>query len=359
MESTKRQLADNCLNKRCNEYKSALDDATRNYCEMAKELDKTRKGLQQGLDHEARSRQDENVKMGGALTRLQEALDGEVSDCQQGLADCVDRVKMVSENLTRESKARAAGDDESSRLLVAVRQAIEKETKERAGAELEMERLTRELSATIEQEKNNRERDDAALKNQAVGLLQELAREMQEHASVIAICTRGLATLEGQQKELRDSIELEASERIAASERVDRTCIDLRVSLEADRVAQNATTNDLERAITKNQRANEVEIRDRTTSFEEHTRNFIALRQEMSNIRTEVVGEKEERVNDVSDLRNVLKSYDQKLTNQFKDFKLGLEYESGERLNSNERLEKRFIELRGAVLVAVRGPGMR
>jgi len=354
MECNKREAADNGLDKRCNEHRSALEDATRNHGDMAEELKKVRRELQKGLDHEAQSRQDGNVKMDGALTRLQEVLDAKVSNCQQSLADCVDRVKIVSENLTKESNERAVGDDE-------LRQAIKKEKEEGKRSELEMG-LTQELMATLKQEKNDRERDDAALRNQIAALEHEMANEKEEHATNIAVCKRGLGTLEGQQtqqfKDLQYAIGSETSERIAAKERVDMACTDLRASIEADRVAQNAKTKDLERAMTKTRQAYEAEIRNRTALVEEHAHNFNELRQAMSNIRTEVSGEKEERVNDVSDLRNVLQNYDQRVMNQFKDFKAGLEYESGERLNSNERLERRFTELRGAVLVAVRGPGM-
>merc|ERR1712137_105541 len=345
------EAADNRLDKRCNEHRSALNDATRNHCDMDEELQRVKKELQEGLDHEAQSRH----KMDGALTRLQEVLDGKVADCQQALADCADRVKMVADNLTTESNERAVGDDE-------VRQAIEKEIKERERAELEMG-LTRELVATFEKEKNVRDRDDAALKNQIAALQHEFATGKEEHASGIAWCKRGLGTLEGQQTiqflDLQRAIESETSERITANKRMDMAWTDLRVSIEADQAAQNAKTKDLERAITKNRQAYEAEVRDRIALFEEHAHNFSELRQTTSNIRTEVAGEKEERVNDVSDLRNVLQIYDQRVMNQLKDFKVGLEYESGERLNSNERLEKRFTELRGAVLVAVRGPGMR
>jgi len=85
-------------------------------------------------------------------------------------------------------------------------------------------------------------RNYAALNNTIVTLRLELARETEEHASNIASCRHRLGTLKGQQKQqfkdLRQAIELEASEQIAANQRVDTACTDLRVSLEADRAAQ-------------------------------------------------------------------------------------------------------------------------
>merc|ERR1712137_97990 len=229
-------------------------------------------------------------------------------------------------------------DDESARLLIAVRQALEKEIKDREGAELEMEHLTHGWVAIFDQEKKDREHDDADLNNQIATLRHELGNEKEEHASDLALCKRGLGALQAQLtqhfKDLRHAIELEASERITANEQVDVAYTDLRVSIEMNRDAQNAATKDLERAITKNQQAIEEKIRDRTALFEEHAQNLTELRQAMSNIRTEVAGEKEEHVNDVSDLRNVIQNYNQKVTNQFKDFKFGLEYESGERMKS-------------------------
>merc|ERR1712137_1446915 len=111
------------------------------------------------------------------------------------------------------------------------------------------------------------------------------------------------------------AIESEASERIAANERVDTACTDLRVIINANQAAQNAATKDLETAVTRNQQAAEDMIRDRTAFFEEHARNLIELRQAMSNIRTEVACAEEEHVRTVSDLRNVIQNYDQKVMN--------------------------------------------
>merc|ERR1712007_36078 len=246
---------------------------------------------------------------------------------------------------------------------IGVRQAIEKEIKERRTAELEVEHLTRDLVAALEHEKSDRERDDITLRNQIANLRQELSGEKEDRSGDIALCKRSLITLEGNQmqhfKELRHYVDSEASERVALNERLDLVCSDIRATMEADRAAQGVTTKDLERAIIKNRQANDAEIRDRVMCFEEHTHNLNEMRQMLSSARVELGAEKEERIEDVSAMRLAIQNFDQKVVMQFRDFKIGLDNESGERINSNEKLEKRLAELRGAVLVAVRGPGMR
>merc|ERR1712064_107784 len=157
------------------------------------------------------------------------------------------------------------------------------ETKERESAELEIEHLTHELVATTEQEKKDRERDVATLKNQITALRHELSGEKEGYASDLALCKRGLGTLEAQQtwdvKDLRHAIESEASARMAANDRLDTACTDLRVSIEVHRASQNAATKDLETAITKHQQAIDVKIRERSTVFEEHNRSINDMRQ--------------------------------------------------------------------------------
>merc|ERR1712137_652314 len=51
-------------------------------------------------DQEVRVRVEEGAKVGSAINRLQDALDGEVAERQQSHSDCIDRIRIVSENLT-------------------------------------------------------------------------------------------------------------------------------------------------------------------------------------------------------------------------------------------------------------------
>merc|ERR1712211_113067 len=136
-------------------------------------------------------------------------------------------------------------------------------------------------------------------------------------------------------------------------------CNDIRGIIEADRAAHDITAKDLDRAIKQNRQATETETKERNNLFEENHQNLTEIRQMLSNFRGEAMSEKEERIEDVSALRMLLQNIDQKVMVQLRECKLGLENEMSERITNTERLEKRLAELRGAVLVAVRGPGAR
>merc|ERR1712007_166622 len=298
-------------------------------------------------DQEVRLRTDENMKVVTVVNRLQGALDAEVVERHQSHSDCIDRIRIVSENLNLEAKERAAGDDESAKLVIAVRQALEKEVRERKTSELDIEQKIQEISAHGEHERGDRERESAAVRAQIAGLRQDLGAEKDERAADIAACKRNLSSLEGhvtqQMKDVRQSLESEMSEGI----------------MEADRATQNVVVKDLDRAIKQNRQATETETKERTNLFEENHHSLTEIRQILSNYRQESASEKEDRIEDCSALRMLLQNLDQKIIGQLRDCKLGLENEITERVMNTERLEKRLTELRGAVLVAVRGPGAR
>jgi len=198
---------------------------------------------------------------------------------------------------------------------------------------------------------------------QIAGLRQDLSNEKNERAADMSAYKRNLSALEGhtaqQIKDIRQTLESEMSERVMANERTEIVCNDMRSVIAADRAAQEATTKDLDKAIKQNRQATETETKERTNLFEENSHNLTEIRQMLSNFRGEVMGEKEDRIEDVSAIRMLLQSFDQKVMVQLRECKIGLETEMSERTTNTERLEKRLAELRGAVLVAVRGPGAR
>merc|ERR1712137_1249642 len=272
-----------------------------------------------------------------------------------------ERIRIVSENLGAEAKERAAGDDESARLIIALRQALEKEVKERKACEADLEQKIQEAAASNEHDRGDRERENAALRAQIAVLRQDLGNEKDERAADMAVCKRTVSALEGhfaqQIKDLRQILESEASERITANERTDTVCNDIRAIIEADRAAQDSILKDMDKAIKQNRQATETETKERTNLFEENHQSLAEIRQMLSNFRGEVVSEKEDRIEDFSAIRMLLQSFDQKVMVQLREIKVNLENEMSERVSTTEKLEKRLAELRGAVLVAVRGPG--
>jgi len=93
--------------------------------------------------------------------------------------------------------------------------------------------------------------------------------------------------------------------------------------------------------------------------FDEYNRATSEIRTSWSALRNEIMGEKDERIEEISVLRAIMQNFDQKVNVQFKDYKTTLENEMTERIHSNEILEKRLTELRKAVLVTINGPGAK
>jgi len=253
------------------------------------------------------------------------------------------------------------GDDESARLVITVRQSLEKEVKERKMGESEADQRMHDLGAVIDHEKIDREREDTALRTQFAGLRQEIVGEKDERIAEMAASKRQLSSLEGQltqqMRDLRHHLDTEQSDRFAMCERIEKSCSDIRISVDSNRAAEDAVIKELEKTIRSNRHLIEAETKDRITMFEEFNRSTSEMRTTWSAFRNELASEKDERIEEISALRVVIQNFDQKVNVQFKDYKIGLENEMTERMSSNERLEKRLAELRGAVLVAVRGPG--
>merc|ERR1712063_74658 len=192
---------------------------------------------------------------------------------------------------------------------------------------------------------------------------QEIVGEKDERVADMAANKRQLSSLEGQltqqMRDLRHNLDTEQSDRFAMCERIEKSCSDIRISVDSNRAAEDAVIKELEKAIRSNRQAVEAETKDRMNMFEEYNRSTSEMRTTWSALRNEVVVEKDERIEEISALRAAIQNFDQKVNLQFEDCKIGLENEMTERMSSNERLEKRLAELRGAVLVAVRGPGAR
>jgi len=363
VESSKRQSADDHLEKRCNEHKLGLEEGIKNRAHMSEEFDRANKLLRQALDEEVHFRSEENAKTGSAINRLQDILDGERIERQQSHSDCIDRINVVSQTLSEEAKEREAGDDESAKLILALRQVIDREVKERKASELDIEQKIQENAAAGENEKGDREHENAVLRAQIAGLRQDLASEKDERAADFAAGKRATSALEGQvlqqMKDIRQILESEIAERLMGNERTETVCNDIRAIIESDRAAHDVIVKDLDRDIKKNCQATETETKERINLFEENHQALTELRQMLSNFREEVMSEKQDRIEDVSAIRMLLQNFDQKVMAQLRGCKNGLEREIAERVSNTERLEKRLAELRGAVLVAVRGPGAR
>jgi len=174
---------------------------------------------------------------------------------------------------------------------------------------------------------------------------------------------RQLSSLDGQLtqqiRDLRHNLDTEQSDRFAMCERMERSCSDLRITVDSNKAAEDAMAKELEKMVRLNCQAVETETKDRINMFDEYNRSASDIRTSWSALRNELVGEKDERTEEISVLRATMQNLDQKVNVQFKDYKTALESEMTERSHSHEVLEKRLTELRGAVMVAVCGPGAK
>merc|ERR1712007_396852 len=84
LESSKRQSADDLLEKRCYEQKAGLEEGIQKRADMGEEFFQANKLLRQALDEEAHFRAEETSKAGSAINHLQDMLDGERIERQQG-----------------------------------------------------------------------------------------------------------------------------------------------------------------------------------------------------------------------------------------------------------------------------------
>merc|ERR1712007_61149 len=229
--------------------------------------------------------------------------------------------------------------------------------------ESEADQKIHDLGATIDHERIDREHEDTVLRTQLSGLRQEMDGEKAERIADLTASKRQLSSLDAQLtqqiRDLRHNLDAEQSDRFAMCERMERSCIDLQLTVDSTKAAEDAITKELERVVRLNSQAVEAETKERTNMFDEYNRSTSEIRTSWSALRNELADEKDERIEEISVLRAIMQSFDQKVNVQFKDYKTNLENEMTERIHSNEVLEKRLNELRKAVLVTINGPGAK
>merc|ERR1712063_245261 len=108
---------------------------------------------------------------------------------------------------------------------------------------------------------------------------QEIVGEKDERVADMAANKRQLSSLEGQltqqMRDLRHNLDAEQSDRFAMCERIEKSCSDIRISVDSNRAAEDATTKQLEMAIRSNRQAVEAETKDRINMFEEYNRSTL------------------------------------------------------------------------------------
>merc|ERR1719231_1013812 len=86
---------------------------------------------------------------------------------------------------------------------------------------------------------------------------------------------------------------------------MERSCSDLRITVESNKAAEDAIAKELEKVV----RAVEAETKDRINMFEEYNRSTSEIRKSWSGLRKELAGEKDKRTEEVSVLRATMQNF--------------------------------------------------
>jgi len=292
---------------------------------------------------------------------MQGTLDGEIADRSRKIADVTESMKTITSNLQTEARERAAGDDQCAKLVINAREQIEAETKERKRVDAELEANTEELRSNVDQEASERERQDMALKVQVTKANQDLVAERDERVAGEIASKRALQTLDTamnqQFKDIRHTVEAEVEEREGGGDRMMKLCVENRALIEAERNARETALKEIEMLQKGTRLAMDQERHGRTSSEETMTELIIEVRNLIQQYKRETCEQIDEEHDEIDQLRQFLQKLESKINVDVSDVRATFDNEILVHRNSIEKLDKRLVELRGAVLVAVRGGG--
>merc|ERR1712137_1207710 len=321
------------------------------------------KDLRQAIEHEARLRQDEVHQAKSDTMRLQSSLEAESHQLQKLISDVGERTKAIGEALAAETKERAGADHENMKLGLHSKDLIEREITERKLRDEEVERQRGEVILELERERNERDREDVSLKGFINTVKQELSLEREERISEAAATkrvVRGLETRVAEEiRDLKQDVETEMNERTSADARAERQHNDLKAATDADRTSNDATMSALDVGLRGVKQAQEQEKKERVAGSNETNKNLADTMTQLSHCCADLSNEKADRSSEVAAIRATIQSFDKQIAVKFQDIDDNFKAEVGLRNDYNNKLEKRFTELRSAVLIAVRGASVK
>merc|ERR1712063_185242 len=210
---------------------------------------------------------------------------------------------------------------------------------------------------------NERDREDVSLKGFINTVKQELSLEREERISEAAATKRvvhGLETRVAEEiRDLKQDVETEMNERTSADARAERQHNDLKAATDADRSKNDATMSALDMGLHALRQAQEQEKKERVAGSNETNKNLADTMTQLSHCCADLSNEKADRSSEVAAIRATIQSFDKQIAVKFQDIDDNFKAEVGLSNDYNNKLEKRFTELRSAVLIAVRGASVK
>merc|ERR1712064_53739 len=142
---------------------------------------------------------------------------------------------------------------------------------------------------------------------------------------------------------------------MGADTRADRQYADLKMAADADRTSNDATMSALDVGLRGVKQAQEQEKKERIAGSNETNKNLADTMTQLSHCCADLNNEKADRKSEVAAIRATIQSFDKQIAVKFQDIDDAFKAEVSQRNDYNNKLEKRFSELRSAVLIAVRG----
>jgi len=321
LESVKRSIPHQWVDNSCVESKLATDDVSRLCSELKESIERSIKN------------EEACVRATTKVERLESQFASEACKWDKRAAAVIEHVNMNAASLANQTKEHPA-DAECMKLLRQARDQTEKEMADRKAAQEEILKQNSELGAGLEHENCMH---DHALKTAIATLKQEVSMEREEHVTYMAASKFTVQSLEARMTEefshFRQCLQSEMAECVSAEVCIEKDCVDIKMGSDAVHAAIETLKTDLE------------EIRKAVTKTDEH------LLQVFSDLNSE----REDRTQDVTSIRSMLKIFDRHVSIKFNEAEHILNTEATERKDREQKLEERFAELRGAVLIATRG----
>merc|ERR1712007_329550 len=154
-------------------------------------------------------------------------------------------------------------------------------------------------------------------------------------------------------RDLKQALESEIRERLSADTRAEKQYVDLKVATDTD-----AVTSALDMGLRTVKQAQEQEKEERVAWSNETNKILADTTTTVSHCCADLNAEKADRSAEVAAIRATIQSFDKQVAVKFQEIEDVLKLEMGARNEYNSKFEKRFAELRSAVLIAVRG-GMK
>lgn len=297
------------------------------------------------------------------IGRLQESLEAESHQLQKLISDVNERAKATGEALVLEVKERTGSSAECMKFASHTKEQLEREINDRKLRDDEAERQMAVLAMELERERNERDREDVALRAFVTGVKHELTGEREDRVAEVAAMKRVVHALEGQVvediRDLKQNLDTEMRERSAADARFEKQHADLKAATDTDRTNTDAATSALEIGLRTVRQAHEQEEKERVAGEAETNRNLADIANQLAHCSAELINEKADRNAEVGAVRGTIHTFDKQVAMKFQELEDMFKMEIGTRNDYNSKFEKRFYELRSAVLIAVRGGSVK